>query len=65
MDKSQQHLRVTKSPRDNEEVVNDNGGGKKERPLSHQELMAQIATKGTVFEREMCVVENLRRMGLK
>jgi len=36
----------------------------KEQPLSHEELMAQISTKGTVFEREQCVVENLRRMGL-
>jgi hypothetical protein len=61
--KSQSCLRVTKSPNDNlpEE---EKSSGQKERPLSHEELMAQISTKGTVFEREMCVVENLRRMGL-
>jgi hypothetical protein len=61
--KSASCLRVTKSPNDNlpEE---EKSSGKKEKPLSHQELMAQIATKGTIYERELCVVENLRRMGL-
>lgn len=60
--KSASHLRVTKSP--NDDIQDEQSSGKKEKPLSHQELMAQIATKGTVYERERCVVENLRRMGL-
>lgn len=64
MDKSKQHLRVTKSPRDNDNGGSNNASGEKEKPLSHEELLAQIRTKGTVYERELCVVENLRRMGL-
>ncbi len=62
--KSESYLRVTKSPNDN--IQNEVAlSSKKEKPLSHEELIAQISTKGTVFEREMCVIENLRRMGIK
>ena len=54
MEESKSHLRVTKSPND---------GIEKEKPLSQEELIAQINTKGTVYEREQCVVENLRKKG--
>lgn len=59
---SKSFLRVTKSPNDGVENSATDATGK-EKPLSHAELMAQIATKGTVYERELCVVENLKKMG--
>lgn len=37
---------------------------KTEAPLSHDELMAVLRTKGTVQSREDAVIENLRRKGL-
>ncbi len=37
---------------------------KAEAPLSHEELLALVRTKGTVMEREQAVIENLRRQGL-
>lgn len=35
-----------------------------EKPLSLEEMLALIKTKGTVPERENVVIENLRRQGL-
>ena len=35
-----------------------------EKPLSLEEMLALIDTKGTVQERENVVIENLRRQGL-
>lgn len=59
---SEKYIKVVKS----EEVklqVDEPTINNKELPLSHEELMSQISTKGTIFEREQCVVENLKRMG--
>ena len=53
------HLKIVKSSNDDSDKNKP-----KERPLSFDELMAQISTKGTVQEREQCVVDNLRRKGL-
>lgn len=52
-------MTVVKSPETPKE-----GEAKTEAPLSHEELMAALRTKGTVMEREQAVIENLRRQGL-
>ena len=53
------HLKIVKSSNDDSDKNKS-----KERPLNFDELMAEIETKGTVQEREQCVVDNLRRKGL-
>ena len=59
MEKSKSHLRVTKTINTEKEKEIA-----KEEPLTQEELLAQISTKGTVASREQCVIDNLRRKGL-
>jgi hypothetical protein len=54
--KENNHLKIVHNANDDKK-----SDGKK--PLSHEELLAEIGTKGTVMEREQVVVENLKRKG--
>ena len=61
-------MTVVKSPEDAPKADPQNRPGgaprSKETPLSHEELLALVRSKGTVMEREQAVIENLRRQGL-
>jgi len=54
--KENNHLKIVHNTNDDKK-----SDGKK--PLSHEELLAEIGTKGTVMEREQVVIENLKRKG--
>ncbi len=54
---NENHLKIVHK---SEEEKNRDG----KKPLSFDELIAEIGTKGTIMEREQVVVENLRRKGL-